>query len=266
MERLEGKVAIVTGGARGLGAGTVEVLCAEGASVVIADILDEAGRELANTLQQAGHRVRYAHLDVTEPAQWAGLIDETTEQWGKLDCLVNNAGISVLADIESATIDQFRALIDINLFGAFHGMRAALPSMRTTGGGSIINVASNSTHMIMASTAIYGASKAAIANLTKAAAIHCALRGDNIRVNSVHPGVHKTAMTSSPEALALPQTVALLDAIPMGRMGLPTELGKLIAFLASDDSSYMTGTELFSDGGLTVVSFADPERKPADHL
>jgi 3alpha(or 20beta)-hydroxysteroid dehydrogenase len=260
MGRLNGKVAIVTGGARGLGAGTVEALCAEGAAVVIADMLDDSGKELAAKLGREGHRVHYTHLDVREPAEWASLVDETMTRWGRIDCLVNNAGISIIVDIESATIEQFRKVLDVNVLGAFLGMQAIIPAMRKGGGGSIVNIASNSTHMIMPLTSIYGASKAAIANLTKSAAAHCALRGDNIRVNSVHPGSHATEMSDSPEVREMPLTRELLRAIPMGRMGMPSELGKVVAFLASDDSSYMTGSEVFSDGGLTMVSFADPAR------
>lgn len=260
MTRLAGKVAIVTGGARGLGGGAVDALCADGAKVVIADILDEAGEERAATLSSAGHETHYTHLDVREAGQWSSLIDATLSRWGRIDCLVNNAGINIPIDIEEASAEQFRAILDVNLIGAFLGTKAVLPAMRRNDGGSIINVASNSTQMALPTTSLYGASKAALANLTKTTAVHCALRGDAIRVNSIHPGAHMTEMLENPQVQAMPQVRALVNAIPMGRMGMPAEFGKLVAFLASDDSSYMTAAELFTDGGLTVVSFADPTR------
>jgi 3alpha(or 20beta)-hydroxysteroid dehydrogenase len=260
MARLAGKVAIVTGGARGLGGGAVDALCADGAQVVIADVLDEAGEVRAAQLAGEGHQVHYARLDVRDADGWAALVDATLQRWGRIDCLVNNAGINIPIDIEEATVEQFRAVLDVNLIGPFLGTKAVLPAMRRTGGGSIINVASNSTQMVLPTTSLYGASKAALANLTKTTAVHCALRGDNIRVNSIHPGAHMTEMLENPEVQAMPQVRALINAIPMGRMGMPAEFGKLVVFLASDDSSYMTAAELFTDGGLTVVSFADPER------
>lgn len=260
MARLANKVVIVTGGARGLGGGAVDMLCAEGAKVVIGDMLDEAGEARAAQQIAAGHSAHYVHLDVRDAEGWTALIDDTLYRWGRIDCLVNNAGINIPIDIEEATVEQFRAILDVNLIGAFLGTKAVLPAMRRSGGGSIINVASNSTQMVLPTTSLYGASKAALANLTKTTAVHCALRGDKIRVNSIHPGAHMTEMLENPQVQAMPQVRALVNAIPMGRMGMPAEFGKLVAFLASDDSSYMTAAELFTDGGLTVVSFADPAR------
>lgn len=260
MGRLTGKVVIVTGGSRGLGGGAADALCAEGAIVVITDVLDEVGQARAADLQAAGHQASYAHLDVRDAASWSALVDNVIAKHGRIDCLVNNAGINIPIDIEEATVEQFQSILDVNLIGAFLGIKAVLPAIRKGGGGSIINVASNSTKMVLPTTSLYGASKAAIANLTKTTAVHCALKGDNIRVNSIHPGPHMTEMLENPVVQAMPQVRALLNAIPMGRMGLPAEFGKLVVFLASDDSSYMTAAELFTDGGLTVVSFADPER------
>lgn len=260
MGRLNDKVAIVTGGSRGLGGGAADALCAEGASVVIADVLDEVGQARASDLQAAGHRARYVHLDVRDAQSWATLVDGVIATEGRIDCLVNNAGINIPIDIEEATVEQFQAILDVNLIGAFLGIKAVLPAMRGGGAGSIINVASNSTKMALPTTSLYGASKAGIANLTKTTAVHCALKSDNIRVNSIHPGAHLTEMLENPQVQAMPQVRALVDAIPMGRMGLPAEFGKVVVFLASEDSSYMTAAELFTDGGLTVVSFADPAR------
>lgn len=260
MGRLTDKVVIVTGGARGLGGGAVDALCAEGAKVVIADVLDEAGEARASDLTAAGHTARYARLDVRDADAWSALVDETMAQWSRIDCLVNNAGINNPIDIEESTADQFRMVLEVNLIGPYHGIKAVLPAMRQGGGGSIINVSSNSTAMVLPTTSLYGASKAALANLTKTTAVHCALKGDAIRVNSIHPGAHLTEMLDNPQVQAMPQVKALVNAIPMGRMGLPAEFGKLVVFLASDDASYMTAAELFTDGGLTVVSFADPSR------
>ncbi|WP_179045315.1 glucose 1-dehydrogenase [Sphingobium lactosutens] len=260
MGRLNDKVAIVTGGARGLGGAAVDALCAEGASVVIADVIDAAGQERAARLTAEGHKAHYVHLDVRDSAQWAAIVEDTLARWGRLDCLVNNAGINIPIDIEEATLEQFQSILDVNLLGAFLGIKVVLPAMRKNDGGSIINVSSNSTAMVLPTTSLYGASKAALANLTKTTAVHCGLRGDHIRCNSIHPGMHLTEMIDNPEVQALPQVRALKSAIPMGRMGLPAEFGKVVTFLASEDSSYMTAAELFTDGGLTVVSFADPSR------
>ncbi|MCB5945565.1 SDR family NAD(P)-dependent oxidoreductase [Acidocella sp. KAb 2-4] len=262
MARLDGKVAIVTGGARGLGGATVDVLAEEGATVLIADVIDEAGEARATALRAKGHKAEYHHLDVRDADAWAALVDTAMHAHGHLDVLVNNAGINISITIEDATAQQFRDVLEVNLIGAFLGTKAVIPAMRSSGGGSIINIASNSTQMVLPLTTIYGASKSALANLTKTTAVHCAQRGYNIRVNSVHPGAHETEMLTGGTGmrpLDIPQVKALIDAIPMGRMGQPRELGKVVAFLASDDSSYMTTSELFSDGGLTVVSFGgDP--------
>lgn len=260
MGKLDGRVAIVTGGGRGLGAAAVEALSAEGAFVVIADVLDDAGTALATQLSEAGHGASYSRLDVTQASAWAELVDATMAEHGRIDCLVNNAGINIPITIEDASEEQFRSIIDVNLIGPFLGIKAVLPAMRQSASGSIINIASNSTAMVLPATSLYGATKSGLANLTKTTAVHCALRGDNIRVNSIHPGAHLTEMMSNPQVQAMPQVKSLVAAIPMGRMGQPAEFGKLVAFLASDDSSYMTAAELFTDGGLTVVSFADPER------
>lgn len=262
MERLKGKVAIVTGGARGMGGAAAQALADDGAIVIIGDILEDAGRGHAEAIVNGGGRAQFVHHDVTDAASWDNAVAVAMSDHGRLDCLVNNAGISAPATVEEATADQFRNMLEINLIGPFLGTKAVLPAIRQSGGGSIINVSSNSTAMIMPENTIYSASKAALANLTKTTAIHCALNGDNIRVNSIHPGPHETEMLTRPEIRAMPQIKALLEAIPMGRMGRPQEFGKLVAFLASDDSSYITATELFCDGGLTVISYASPSAKP----
>lgn len=260
MGKLDGRVALVTGGARGLGASAVEALSEEGAAVIMADILDEAGDERARTFTGTGRKVHYAHLDVRDASEWSAVVDETLRRWGRIDCLVNNAGINVPVDIESASIEQFRSVFDVNVLGTFLGIKAVLPAMRKGGAGSIINVSSNSTHMALPATSLYGASKAAIANLSKTTAVHCGLLGDNIRCNSIHPGMHLTEMIDNADVLAMPEVRALRNAIPLGRLGSPSEFGKIVVFLASDDSSYITAAEIIADGGLTAVSFADPKR------
>ncbi|GLR65472.1 short-chain dehydrogenase [Acidocella aquatica] len=265
MGRLEGKTAIVTGGARGLGGAAVDALAAEGAVVVIADMLDEAGAARAAKLNAEGRKAEYVHLDVRDTANWAALVSGVVARHGRLDILVNNAGINAPVTIEDATAEQFRAILEVNLIGPFLGMKAVIPAMRASGGGSIINMASNSTQMVLPLTSLYGASKSALANLTKSTAVHCAQRGYNIRVNSIHPGAHETEMllgNGGAKPADIPQVRSLINAIPMGRMGKPSEIGSVVVFLASEDSSYMTASELFSDGGLTVVSFgADPAQQ-----
>jgi 3alpha(or 20beta)-hydroxysteroid dehydrogenase len=262
MARLNGKVALVTGGARGLGGGAVDALAAEGAIVLIADILDEAGEARAASLNTQGLRAEYHHLDVRDAASWAHLVNTALARHGRLDVLVNNAGINIPVTIEDASLEQFHAILEVNLIGAFLGMKAAIPAMRQGGGGSIINISSNSTQMIVPAASLYSASKAAVANLTKTTAVHCAQSGYNIRVNSIHPGAHETEMLLGKDhpAAEIPQVKALIDAIPLGRMGRADEIGKLVAFLASDDASYITTAEIFADGGLTVVSPAAPPR------
>ena len=254
MARLTGKVALVTGGARGLGAAAAAALCAEGASVVLTDVLSEEGGKTAASLNANGHQARFTEHDVRDAASWQAAVDLALAQFGRLDCLVNNAGINFPRTIETATIEEFRAILDVNLIGAFLGIKAVIPVMKAQG-GSIINISSNSTRKVFALTSIYGATKAALANLTKTTAVHCAASGYGIRVNSVHPGPHETAMLLGglEEAADSPPLRRMMEAIPMGRMGKPSEVGSVVAFLASDDASYMTGAEVFVDGGVTVA-------------
>lgn len=253
MGRLLGRNAIVTGAARGLGAGIAEALAAEGASVLLADILPDV-EATAAALAEKGYRAISARLDVTSEDDWQRAVAAAVEHHGEVSILVNNAGITLNRDFEAVSLDDFRRILDVNLLGAFRGMQAVLPSMKRAGGGSIVNVASTTTDQILSIAPCYGASKAALANLTKSAALHCAEQGYNIRVNSVHPGTHATPMVMGDGmATEHPAARAIIDAIPMKRMGQPLELGKVVAFLASDDASYMTGAELFVDGGAVIV-------------
>ncbi|NWK98340.1 hypothetical protein DM806_22255 [Sphingobium lactosutens] len=249
---LHGKVALITGGARGLGAATAWAICEVGGKVMIADLLAERGEQTAAELREAGHDARFTPLDVRDEAAWADAVRATTHAFGKLDILVNNAGIATAATIEDLTVVDFQAILDINLLGPFRGMQAVIPVMKAHGGGAIVNISSNSTQRVSAITTSYAATKAAVANMTKSAAIHLAQTGTGIRVNSVHPGPHATEMLLGSDAKAdLPEVRALRDAIPMGRMGQAEEVGAVVAFLASDAASYVTGAELFVDGGLT---------------
>lgn len=245
---LTGKVAIVTGGARGLGAGIGWGLAENGAQVVLTDVLDDAGEATATEMTTVGHSARYRNLDVRDSDAWDALVRETLDEFGRIDCLVNNAGINFVETIESATEQQFRDILDVNLIGPFVGMQSVIPAMKAQGSGSIVNLSSNSTRKVVVSTTVYSASKAALANLTKTSAAWLGQYG--IRVNSVHPGAHDTEMVrkgfEQVTDPAIHETV--LRAIPLGRLGQPEEVGALVAFLASDAASYISGSEYFIDG------------------
>jgi 3alpha(or 20beta)-hydroxysteroid dehydrogenase len=256
MANLEGRTALVTGAARGLGGATAKALCEAGASVMLTDVLAE-GEETARQLRDAGYRAAFFAHDVRKEDQWRAAVDAAIAAFGDINILVNNAGITHSVTFEDATLADYQHMLDINLLGAFLGMKAVLPSMKRAGNGSIVNIASNSTQMVLALTSIYSSAKAALANLSKTAAVHCAEQGYGIRVNTVHPGPHATPMLlgggTAEQAAEIPQVKAVINAIPMKRMGNASEIGKVVTFLASDDASYMTGSEVFVDGGLTIV-------------
>jgi 3alpha(or 20beta)-hydroxysteroid dehydrogenase len=257
MGKLDGRVAIVTGAARGLGAASAEALCAEGAAVMLTDVLGQID-ETAAALAARGYKAAACRHDVTSDADWAAVVAETVGRFGEANVLVNNAGINVPASIDDLSIDDARRVMEVNYFGAMRGIQAVLPSMRRSGNGSIVNMSSNSTRMIIGLTAPYAPAKAALALLTKNVAVHCAQAGDAIRCNSIHPGPTETPMLFGPEMdksgdAAIRLIEPMVAAIPMQRMGQPPEIGAVVAFLASDDSSYMTGAELFVDGGLSLL-------------
>jgi 3alpha(or 20beta)-hydroxysteroid dehydrogenase len=251
--KLRGRVAIVTGAARGLGEAAARALCNEGAAVILTDVL-ELGEETAQRLTTEGHRAVFIQHDVRSTHEWHKVVEKTLETLGDVNILVNNAGVTYNASFEDVSLDQYKKIMDVNLFGAFLGMKAVLPSMKRTGNGSIINIASTTTDLIRAIAPCYGSSKAALANLTKSAAVHCAEQGYGIRINSIHPGAHATPMLIGPGGAreGLPADAAIAG-VPMKRMGKPVEVGAVVAFLASDDASYMTGSEVFVDGGMTIV-------------
>ncbi|MFD3593214.1 SDR family oxidoreductase [Nocardia sp. NPDC058640] len=235
MGRLAGKVAVISGGARGMGAAHARRFVAEGASVVIGDVLDDEGAAVAKELG-----VVYRHLDVREPEQWGAVVATAVEEFGGLHVLVNNAGIVNGNRLVDFALDEWRRIIDINLTGTFLGMQAAVPAM--TSGGSIVNI--SSVEGMRGSPGLHGytATKFAVRGLTKSAALELAAQG--IRVNSVHPGLISTPMTEGISADFLQ--------IPLKRAADADEVSALVAYLASDESSYSTGAEFVVDGGLTV--------------
>jgi 3alpha(or 20beta)-hydroxysteroid dehydrogenase len=239
---LAGKVALVSGGARGMGASHVRMLVGEGAKVVFGDILDDEGKALADEINASGDAARYVHLDVTQPDQWDAAVATATGEFGKLNVLVNNAGIVALGQLKNFDLGKWQKVIDVNLTGTFLGMRVAVEPMTAAGGGSIINVSSIEGLRGAPAVHPYVASKWAVRGLAKSAALE--LAPHNIRVNSVHPGFIRTPMTAN-----LPED---LVTIPLGRPGEAREVSTFVLFLASDESSYATGTEFVMDGGLVT--------------
>ncbi|GAA2035632.1 SDR family oxidoreductase [Agromyces tropicus] len=240
MARVSGKVALISGGARGMGASHARLLVQEGAKVVIGDLLDDEGAALAAELGEAN--ARYVHLDVTDYAQWEAAVQVATEAFGRLDVVVNNAGIANFGPIEDYTLEAWDTILKINLTGVFYGIKAAIPALKESGAGSIINISSTAGLQGYEALPGYNAAKFGVRGLTKNAALD--LGRYDIRVNSVHPGVIRTPMT---EALDTPQ-----NHVALHRVGEPIELSNLILFLASDESSFSTGAEFVADGGETA--------------
>ena len=237
MGRVDDKVAIITGGAQGMGAADARMLVAEGAKVVIADILDEPGQALADEL---GDAARYVHLDVSDEEQWQAAVDAAVTEFGKVNVLVNNAGIVQVAPLKSLDVDKWNRVLAVNLTGAMLGIKAVLGPMKDAGGGSIINVSSIEGMRGASWVHSYVASKWGLRGLTKSAALE--LAPDNIRVNSLHPGFIRTPMTKH-----FPDDMV---GTPLGRPGKPEEVATFVVFLASDESSFSTGSEFVVDGGL----------------
>ena len=242
MSRLAGKVAIVTGGSRGMGEATVRLLVEQGAKVLIADVLDEAGEALAAEL---GDAVVYQHMDVTQKGDWESAV-KASAQLGPLNVLVNNAAIIFQKTIMDTTEDDFMKIVAVNQLGVFLGMQSVFENMKANGGGSIINVSSIDGLMSKNSLVAYSSTKWAVRGMTKAAAIE--MGKFKIRVNSVHPGGIYTAMHGS-DFITEEEASNFYQSHPIPRVGLPKEVAALSAFLASDEASYSTGTEFVADGG-----------------
>ena len=247
--RLENKVALISGGARGMGAVEAKMFVQEGAKVVIGDVLDEDGKQTEAEINEAGGECVFVHLDVTDETAWQDAVAAAVDRFGKLDILVNNAGIARINNVEDTTSDEWDLVMDINAKGVFLGTKAAIPEIRKAGGGSIVNI-SSIAGLTGGRTSSYAASKGAVRLLTKSSAIQYA--GEGIRCNSVHPGVIETPMTT-PIMLNTQESRDLnASRHPLGRVGQPEDIAYGVLVLASDESSFMTGSELVIDGGLTA--------------
>ncbi|WP_067482196.1 glucose 1-dehydrogenase [Actinomadura hibisca] len=251
MGRLDGKVALVTGGARGMGKAHVRRFVDEGARVVFGDVLEEEGAKLAADL---GDAARFVRMDVTDPADWERAVTTAVEAFGGLHVLVNNAGILRHKTIEEMSLDEFRQVIDVNLLGQWLGVKSVTAALREAGGGSIINVSSTEGFIGASGLAAYSASKFGVRGLTKAAARELGQYG--IRVNSIHPGGIITSMSMQEDVVnaTAARAEALIEGLPLKRLGNTREVSGLVVYLASDESSYCTGSEVLVDGGLVTGS------------
>jgi 3(or 17)beta-hydroxysteroid dehydrogenase len=253
MGRVQDKVALVTGGASGIGFAAAKLFVEEGATVVVAD-RDVAAATAA--VAELGPRACFHQLDVTREDDWLSVIDAVVRDFGRIDSLVNNAGVVLFKDIEATSLDEWRDLLAVNLDGVFLGCKHAVRVMKDRGGGSIVNMSSVAGMIGHGSLTAYCASKGGVRLLTKSVALHCAREGYNIRCNSVHPSFAETPMLQvmiasarNPEKLA----ASFAAAAPLGRLAQPIEIARTILFLASDESAFTTGAELVVDGGLTAA-------------
>jgi 3(or 17)beta-hydroxysteroid dehydrogenase len=253
MGRVDGKIALITGGASGIGLASARLLLEQGAKVVLADRDKPAADAALAALEQ---RATFHLLDVTREDHWIAVTDAVVAECGRIDVLVNSAGVGLLKDIEATTLDDWRALMAVNLDGTFLGCKHAVRVMKERGGGSIINMSSVAGLIGHGNLAAYCASKGGVRLLTKSVALHCARKGYAIRCNSVHPSFVETPMLRgmiaagrNPAKMAANYT----SAAPLGRLAQPVEVARTILFLASEESSFTTGAELVVDGGLTAA-------------
>jgi NAD(P)-dependent dehydrogenase (short-subunit alcohol dehydrogenase family) len=266
MNRLDGKVALISGGARGIGGETARLFAEAGAKVAIGDVLDEQGRSTARAIEEAGGAALYHHLDVTREEDWNSAVAAAVGRFGRLDILVNNAGLFLGKDIESASLDEWHRLCAVNLTGVFLGTKLALPALREAAqtspcGSAIVNLSSVAGIVGSTQDPLYSLTKGGVALFTKSAALEFARKGYRIRVNSMHPGTTESDMgdqvlvtrarnlgTNDIEAARR----QVIERLPIGRMGTPNDIAKGILFLASDDAAFMTGAGLVIDGGTTA--------------
>ena len=249
--RLNDKVALITGAASGMGASMARIFAREGAKVVVADVLDDEGRRVVADITQANGAAIFRHLDVTSEAEWKATIDATLAEFGKLDILVNDAGLSGSAVEDLFDTAAWDLLMSVNARGAFLGMKLAIPIMKAAGGGSIVNISSISGITGQRGIhAAYNASKGAVRTMTKVGAVQHGRH--NIRVNSVHPGLMPPMRTSGRTADPVVRA-KMLEGVPLGRAGRVEEVANAVLFLASDEASYITGAELYVDGGFLAV-------------
>ena len=250
MGRLNGKSAIVSGGARGQGATEAKMFAREGAKVVLGDVLDEEGKQVEAQINESGGTATYVHLDVTREDDWRSAVDTAIDRYGKLDILVNNAGILISKGLEDTTVEDWDRIMEINAKGVFLGTKQAIPAMRRAAGGSIINISSTAGRVGSHNgSPSYTATKGAVRLLTKSTAIQYAKEG--IRCNSVHPGPIDTEMIR--HTLTDPTRLEQrMQRLPLGRVGTPEDIAYGVLYLASDESSFVTGSELVIDGGTTA--------------
>ena len=266
MNRLDGKVALISGAARGIGGETARLMFEAGAKVGVADVLDERGRETVRALETAGGDALYLHLDVTSEEEWSAAIAAVVGRFGKLDILVNNAGLFLGKDIEAASLAEWQRLCAVNLTGVFLGTKLALPALREAAqssphGSAIVNLASVAGLVGSTQDPLYSMTKGGVTLFTKSAALEFARKGYRIRVNSMHPGTIDTDMgdqvlvtrarnlgTNDVETARR----QVIERLPIGRIGTPNDIAKGIVFLASDDAAFMTGAGLVIDGGITA--------------
>lgn len=248
MGRLDGKVALITGGARGQGAAAARRFVAEGARVVIADVASEDGKALADEL---GAAAAYQELDVSDEDSWSAAVERVSTDFGRIDVLLNNAGVLHFAPLVQTTLADYQRVININQVGTFLGMRSIVDLMAASGGGSIINVSSVEGLAGVSYVTAYTASKFAIRGMTKVAALELGEKG--IRVNSIHPGMIDTKMVRDAAGGGDVDVTPVGKKVALGRVGQPEEIAGVALFLASDDSSYCTGGEFIADGGATAT-------------
>ncbi len=263
MNRLDGKIALISGGARGIGAETARLMAEAGAKIAIGDVLDEPGRQTARTI---GGDVLYTRLDVTSEADWTAAVAAVTGRFGGLDILVNNAGVFLGKSIEEASLADWHRLCAVNLTGVFLGTKLALPALRERGthspqGSAIVNLSSVAGLVGSSGDPLYSMTKGGVALLTKSAALEFARKGYRVRVNSIHPGTTDTDMGDQVVAMRARQLATNdldearrqgLVRLPLGRVGTVSDIAKGIVFLASDDAGFMTGAGLVVDGGITA--------------